>query len=62
MTSKILPFQIDSKSNEVDNLFFTKKPKLFGLAKSLPAKPAQKRHFLKWRAEHFTVVYSMLTI
>ena len=27
MTSKILPFQIDSKSNEVDNLFFTENQK-----------------------------------
>ena len=32
---------------------------LFGLAKSQPAKPAQKGQFLKWPPEHFTVVYTL---
>ena len=32
---------------------------VFGLAKSQPAKPAQKGHVLVWPPEHFTVVYTL---
>ena len=35
---------------------------LFGLAKSQPAKPAQKGQFLKWPPEHFTVVYTLWVV